>query len=120
MHQVRGISIIIPCYNEAPQVLGKTVSQVRESLQNVNRMESEILIVNDGSGKYSYQGLEIPGARIVNHKVNRGYGGALKTGILESQYDWIGITDADGTYPNERFHELINEARNYEMVVGAR
>jgi len=62
------------------------------------------------------------GVTVLRHKDNRGYGAALKTGIRRAQYDLICITDADGTYPNERIPDLVArliEGR-YDMVVGAR
>ena len=44
--------------------------------------------------------------RIVRHVHNRGYGAALKTGIEEADTEYVVITDADGTYPNERIPEF--------------
>ena len=58
--------------------------------------------------------------RIVLHSRNLGYGAGLKTGIQRSQSDLICITDADGTYPNERNPKLLSQAQEHEMVVGAR
>jgi glycosyltransferase involved in cell wall biosynthesis len=54
--------------------------------------------------------------------VNRGYGAALKTGIRHAKGDWVCITDADGTYPNERIPELVERVitGDFDMVVGAR
>ena len=44
----------------------------------------------------------------------------LKKGILAAKYDSIVITDADGTYPNERIPELIKGLEKNDMVIGAR
>lgn len=59
---------------------------------------------------------------LLQHRHNRGYGAALKTGIRHARYDLICITDADGTYPNERIPELVAQlaGQEYDMVVGAR
>jgi glycosyltransferase involved in cell wall biosynthesis len=51
---------------------------------------------------------------------NRGYGAALKLGIRASTTELIAITDADGTYPNERLPELVSLCADYDLVVGAR
>jgi glycosyltransferase involved in cell wall biosynthesis len=58
----------------------------------------------------------------VTHRRNRGYGAALKTGIRRATSELIVITDADGTYPNERIPELVGIAagENADMVVGSR
>jgi len=57
---------------------------------------------------------------VLNHKVNRGYGASLKTGMCHTQSEIVAITDADGTYPNERIPELVSHMKDYDMVVGAR
>jgi glycosyltransferase involved in cell wall biosynthesis len=57
---------------------------------------------------------------VVRHDSNRGYGAALKTGLRHARYEWICITDADGTYPNERIGDLLAATDGAHMVVGAR
>jgi glycosyltransferase involved in cell wall biosynthesis len=74
--------------------------------------------VDDGS-KENYS-LHSQFTRLLRHRTNRGYGAALKTGIKNAKYDWIGITDADGTYPNHLFGELIGKVDSADMVIGAR
>jgi glycosyltransferase involved in cell wall biosynthesis len=59
---------------------------------------------------------------VIHHRQNRGYGAALKTGLRHAKHDLICITDADGTYPNQRIPELSKRLHDeeYDMVVGAR
>lgn len=52
--------------------------------------------------------------------MNRGYGAALKTGARLAKFDLIAITDADGTYPNEKLPELLAAMGDADMIVGAR
>ena len=110
------ISIIVPAFNEE-EVIGSVVKSIHSAFPN-----SEIIVVNDGSTDNT--AVEISGSSVIilNHDLNRGYGAALKTGISKSQNECIVITDADGTYPNERIPELIKifQEGNYDMVVGAR
>jgi glycosyltransferase involved in cell wall biosynthesis len=78
--------------------------------------------VDDGStddtGRIAAQ---FAGISVISHPVNIGYGNAIKTGILRATYEWIGIVDADGSYPIEDIPILIAEMNNgYDMVVGAR
>ena len=77
---VSSVSAFFPCYNDAMSI-GKMVRDVRESLVEAVS-DFEIIVVNDGSSDNSLQVLqelqrEISELRIVNHEVNRGYGGAL-------------------------------------------
>lgn len=115
---ISGISIIIPCFNEEQSVLETTINEIKKSLKSIS-IDFEIIVVDDGSTMNSVL-TTIEGIKILRHAKNQGYGAALKTGIRISKFDWIGITDADGTYPNHLFHQLIASADDADMVVGAR
>jgi len=114
-------SIIIPCYNEE-KAIEVTIKDVRKHLEG---LPYELIIVNDGSSDETLNilqqimttDLEL---RVESHDINRGYGAALKTGIRRAKGDYIGITDADCTYPNERLPELMLQAKKTDMVVGSR
>ena len=112
-------SLIIPAYNEQ---LG--IAPVLEDLQSIltaAQCEYEIIVVNDGSTDDTGKLLRShPGIRLIEHRRNLGYGAALKTGIRNAKHSLIVITDADGTYPNERIPELVALAPQSDMVVGAR
>ena len=115
-------AIVLPCFNEQ-DAIRETIEHLLQTL--VSRRDFEIVVVNDGSTDNSGQILndlvaECPQVRAIHHGRNRGYGAALKTGIRASRAELIAITDADGTYPNERLPELVEACANYEMVVGAR
>lgn len=115
-------SIIIPCYNEEGAILS-TIKALRDSLGAGNNYE--LIVVNDGSTDRTTQVLEEAASsdlnlRVLTHQSNRGYGAALKTGIRQAHGELIAITDADGTYPNERLRELVDMAKHADMVVGAR
>ncbi len=115
----KNLSIIIPVYNEENAVLG-VIEKIKKIVSDMN-IEYEIIAVNDGSSDESKKVLEqIGDIKVINHSPNRGYGASLKTGIKQSKYDWILITDADGTYPVEEIPALFNNLDNYDMVVGSR
>jgi len=116
---IENLTVIIPCYNELPEVLEKTVSDIRSSISTTLK-NYEIIIVNDGSTKHIYPQSYPDGVKMISHKNNRGYGATLKTGIKNANYEWIGITDADGTYPNNEFHKLFPHTIDNDMVIGAR
>ncbi len=113
-------SMIIPTYNEEECII-KTVNH----LIGMNWKEfPEIIVVDDGSEEKvsNLKGLDLEKVQIYRHEQSRGYGAALKTGISNARNECIVITDADGTYPNERIPELVEmyEKGNFDMVVGAR
>ncbi|MDP6847244.1 MAG: glycosyltransferase family 2 protein [Kiritimatiellia bacterium] len=117
-----GVSVVIPAYNEG-KALGPVIEQLRSVLPNMQAEEWEIIVVDDGSLDDTREVAEKhDSVTVLRHDVNRGYGAALKTGIRQAKYDLICITDADGTYPNERIPDLVGRASNgqFDMVVGAR
>ncbi len=114
----QSVSVVIPAFNE-----GKGVSSVVEQVLGTLRgagIECEVIVVDDGSADDTAAAAERGGALVLRHGSNRGYGAALKTGILAARYDLIAITDADGTYPINRLPELVQAAEVANMVVGAR
>ena len=122
-------SIIVPCFNESLAV-SKTAKEIFSTLTTWQENENvqlgfELIFVNDGSTddtsvKLSLLGQDFKNLKIIDSKANCGYGASLKKGILVAKYDSIVITDADGTYPNERIPELIKGLEKNDMVIGAR
>jgi glycosyltransferase involved in cell wall biosynthesis len=112
------VAVVIPAFNEVDGV-GPTIDRVRDSLLRTP-FSFEIIVVDDGSTDRTADVAETHGARVVRLPTNRGYGAALKAGILRSRSELVMITDADGTYPPESMPLLLARAASADMVVGAR
>ncbi|MBL8168266.1 MAG: glycosyltransferase family 2 protein [Acidobacteria bacterium] len=112
------VSIIIPAFNEA-QAVGPVVKEIRALLAE-HGFDVEILVIDDGSTDGTGQAAQAVGARVLQHRRNRGYGASLKTGITAARYDTIAIIDADGTYPARYLPAMLAELEQADMVVGAR
>lgn len=115
----RGVTFIVPCFNEDAGVLLATVTRLREAAAAA-QWEHEVIVVDDASGRAAYAEAGLGGARLLRHKTNRGYGASLATGLHNARFPWIGIIDADGTYPAEKFTGMLALTGEYQMVVGAR
>lgn len=116
-----GVSVVIPAYNEQ-EGIRKVLDQLA-LLFTERGWPHEIIVVDDGSDdNTSLVAESFSGVRVFRHPRNRGYGAALKTGIRHARYGFILITDADGTYPNERIPDLVAKIleNTCDMVVGAR
>ncbi|MGH9172760.1 MAG: glycosyltransferase family 2 protein, partial [Vicinamibacterales bacterium] len=113
-----GVTVIFPAYNEAGAVADE-VRATQAVMETLGR-PFELLVVDDGSTDGTAEAAERAGARVLQHIGNRGYGTAIKTGIVAALYDTIVISDADGTYPSERIPDLLRELETADMVVGAR
>ena len=112
------VSIVIPAYNEGAHVADE-IHAVRKVMKETG-WEFEIIVVDDGSADDTAEKAAATGVRVIRHPRNRGYGASLKRGIAAARYDWILITDADGTYPAEAIPKLLARAEDNDMVVGAR
>ena len=112
------VSIVIPAFNEEGGI-ARTIDEVRE-VMSASAYDYEIIVIDDGSEDRTTERARRTGVRLIRHDANRGYGASLKTGIQAAKGDWIVITDADGTYPNDRIPDLLKHAEDHDMVVGAR
>jgi len=112
-------SIVIPAFNESENI-ESCLAELKDVLQK-NGIEHEIIVVDDGSTDGTREKLEkMEGIKLIPHETNRGYGRALKTGIMAAEYDYVVIIDADGSYNPSYIPELLGQAPAYEMVMGAR
>lgn len=117
-------SVLIPCYNEQGAIRD-TIEAVIAACEAALPTDSfEVLVIDDGSSDASVAVIETVAekdarVRLIRHRKNKGYGASLKTGLGVARGRWIAITDADGTYPNQRMGELFS-LPYADMVVGAR
>jgi len=111
-------SIVIPAYNEVAGIAA-VIGEVRQALAQAG-IAAEIIVVDDGSTDDTARVATVSGARVIQHRSNRGYGAALKTGIAAARSDVVGIIDADGTYPAAQLAAMLAELEHADMVVGAR
>jgi glycosyltransferase involved in cell wall biosynthesis len=118
------LSVVIPAYNEERgiQAVLRRVLATGPRLA-ADGLDLELIVVDDGSRDRTAELVEaIPGARLIRHRTNGGYGAALKTGFAAARGEWIGFLDADGTYPPEHFPELCRAAlaQDADIVIGSR
>ena len=109
------ISIIIPVFNEA-EILATLLGKV----QALDLPQAEIIVVDDGSADGSAEIALNAGASVVRHPYNIGNGAAIKSGIRAARGKLIVLMDGDGQHKPEDIPNLLAEATNYHMVVGAR
>ncbi len=116
------MTVVVPAFDEERGIEGV----VRRLFGLGLGFPLEVLVVDDGSNDGTAAVLErlapeFPRLRLVRHAVNQGYGAALKTGFARARTDVVVITDADGTYPEDRIAELVARIDDgAEMAVGAR
>jgi glycosyltransferase involved in cell wall biosynthesis len=116
------LSVVVPIYNEASNLstlLGEMIPYCRGR-------NWKLILVNDGSSDNTsailQQYEETPSIKILHHKINRGYGGALKTGLMEADTPYVLTIDADGQHELDDMEALLKIALagDADMVVGKR
>jgi hypothetical protein len=123
--QAATLSVVIPALNEEEGIadMVNRVQAVLPALNAVGVDDLEIVVVDDGSsdrtadvvGSFSF-------VRLVRHVRNRGYGAAIRSGFGCASGDLLAFTDADGTYPPERFPDLCRALfeQDADLAVGSR
>ncbi|MBA3961131.1 MAG: glycosyltransferase family 2 protein [Chthoniobacterales bacterium] len=117
------LSVIFPAFNEEANIQ-RTVESARLVLPKLADTW-EIILVNDGSKDATTPLCDelaerYPEVRAIHHVDNRGYGAALKSGILAARHDFIFFTDSDGQFDLEELKHLIEWAGHYDIVTGYR
>lgn len=113
------LSIIIPCYNEAKDILNKS-ELVLKKMASLS-IDSELILVNDGSKDKTADVMRfIKGANIVSYKPNRGKGGAVKAGIEAASGDYVLFMDADLSTDLSAIDTLIPLLNEYDLIIGSR
>jgi len=123
MESIVELSVFFPCYNEEKEI-ERTVKKAEKILNEVAG-DWEITIVNDGSTDNTLKVAQRlakgnKNIHVVNHKKNRGYGAAFKSGLYASKYHWIAFTDADGQFNFSEITNFLKKQRetNADLVIG--
>ena len=125
MAKISELSLFFPTYNEE----GNIEKVVRDAGMVLEKVASkwEIIIVDDGSRDDTKKVAENiikkdKRIKVVSHKVNKGYGGALKTGFKSARYNWVSFTDSDGQFDFSEITKFIKMQRQTgaDLILGYR
>jgi glycosyltransferase involved in cell wall biosynthesis len=117
------VSIVVPAFNEAARI-GDTIQKI-ETFRKSVPWNAEVIVVDDGSHDQTgalVAGMNLQGVRVVRNDPNRGKGFSVKTGVLQSQGEYVLFTDADLSAPIEELDKLLSaaEAKRADVVIGSR
>lgn len=109
--------IIIPAFNEKNVIREVLEEILKEGYKN-------IIVVDDGSGDGTGELAFQTGVIVLRHKINRGKGAAIKTGIEAAKQlnaDVIITFDADGQHdPKDIKKMLVLIKKGYDVILGSR
>ena len=101
---------MFPAYNDAGTIPSMVIAARVAARQVAD--EYEIIVVNDGSKDNTAEVLAeletvFKELRVIHHPVNRGYGGALRTGFSSATKDLVFYTDGDAQYDPREMTRLF-------------
>jgi glycosyltransferase involved in cell wall biosynthesis len=117
------VCVILPAYNEGSvikSVVADTILAFKKEL-----ISYEIVVVNDGSKDNTAAQARLGGAKVINHILNSGAGGATATGLSYANQNGFDIAitmDADGQHLPADVIKGIKQARksNVDLLIGSR
>lgn len=123
MVKIDELSVFFPAYNEEKNIQ-KTIEKAVGVLKRIAE-KWEIIVVDDGSTDKTGEIVERLAkenkfVRVTSHRLNQGYGAALKTGFSESQFAWVAFTDADGQFDFLEIKEFLPFIKTADLILGYR
>ena len=117
---VHEISVVLPAFNEEPnieKVVRGCVAYLEQRLPDY-----ELLVENDGSRDRTGEILnrlagELPRLRPLHHPQNRGYGAALRTGFDAASKRFVFYMDGDGQFDIHDLDRLLPLATDEDHIV---
>ena len=118
-----GLSVFFPAKDEAENV----EAVVRDALRILPGVAQrfEITIVDDGSTDGTGEIADRLAAvdtrvRVIHHSTNRGYGGAVRSGLLAATEPYVFYTDGDQQFDLADLPRLIGRIGDADVVAGYR
>jgi len=117
------VSVVFPAFNERESIEACILvahCALKEMVKNF-----EIIIVNDGSTDGTGDICEslakkLGNIKVIDKKVNEGYGFALRDGFRAARYELAVFLDADRQFDIFNLKDLLRYADSYDVVVGYR
>ena len=117
------LSVVIPAYNEERR-LPKSLAEIKRFLIR-KPFSHEVIVVSDGSedGTVSLVrrlARNYPELRVIDNKVNRGKGAAVRDGVLAARGRYVLVSDADNATPISELDKLMAWIDKFPIVFGSR
>lgn len=117
------LTIVIPCYNEEENLPGFLPGLLEFARERGYR----VIAVDDGSRDRTREllreyGESCPHLEVIRHKLNRGYGAAIKAGLRAVKTEFAVTIDADGQHRPEDAEKCFRHIceSDADLVVGVR
>jgi dolichol-phosphate mannosyltransferase len=115
------LSIIIPAYREAANILG-TLTNVTDALAGTG-LDAEILVIDDGSTDETAAIVRanlarFPAVRLLMNERNMGFGWTYRRGVDEAARAFIVMVHGDNAWGAATLADLFRQCGKADVVVG--
>ena len=115
------LSIIIPAYNEADNIL-ETLENVTKALAPLD-LEHEILVIDDGSADETAALVtsnlhRFPHVTLLANERNMGFGWSYRRGVDAASLDHIVMVHGDNAWGHETLREFFSHTGQADLIVG--
>lgn len=118
-HFQNELTVLIPCLNES-ETIAACIQAAIEGAKQAEVDGFEILIVDNGSIDSTAEIAVAEGARVIQEET-KGYGAALRAGLLAATGKYVIMGDGDGSYDFSQLSPFIKWLRDgSEVVIGTR
>ncbi|WP_246829802.1 glycosyltransferase family 2 protein [Globicatella sp. HMSC072A10] len=111
---MRLLSVVVPSYNSQDYL-----NKVIESVTDLNDARIELLVVDDGSKDETFAVAKqyqerFPDIVVAIHQENKGYGGAVNTGLQHATGKYFKVLDSDDWLNEEALKRVMDTLTEFE------
>ena len=117
----QSLSIVVPAYNEAGNILG-TLQNIASAMSKLTLLH-EILVIDDGSSDgtgnlVTAHARRFPGVRLITNDRNRGFGWTYRRGVEAAALDHIVMVHGDNAWGADTLQEFFRHVGEADIVIG--
>ena len=118
------LTIVIPAFNESGSI-ETVIDNIIQSFEDNSLNGYKIIIVDDGSTDETPVKADMLASKyncisVIHHKKNRGYGGAIKSGYLQAESEFVTTIPADGEVNQNSLLSMLDYLEGADVVYSER
>ena len=111
VHDYRDLSVVIPAYNEA-EGISLTLEGLLKEVPG-----AEIIVIDDGSRDGTSEAIaRFSDVVLLQHTFNRGYGAAIKTGMMAATRKYVAWFDADNEHRVSDLKTMLSRMKREHLA----